>query len=52
MPLGCRPFVRFKRKNALILLDQIRTVDKSRLVSREGIIAADVWLPSLLEMFE
>lgn len=51
-PLGCRPFVRFKRKNALILLDQIRAVDKSRLVSREGEISTEVWLPILIEMFE
>ncbi|WP_179405357.1 type II toxin-antitoxin system PemK/MazF family toxin [Burkholderia guangdongensis] len=31
--------VTFKRKKGLILLDQIRTVDKTRLVRKEGEIA-------------
>jgi mRNA interferase MazF len=50
-PLGCRPEVRFKGKRARILLDQIRSVDKSRLVSPLGKISQDIWKPVLLEMF-
>ncbi len=50
-PLGCRPEVRFKRKAARILLDQLRTVDKQRLVGRMGKIDASIWQPILLEMF-
>jgi mRNA interferase MazF len=50
-PLGCRPEVRFKGKRARILLDQIRSVDKSRLVSPIGKIETPVWKPILLEMF-
>jgi len=50
-PLGCRPEVRFKGKRARILLDQIRSVDKSRLVSPIGKIEISLWKPVLLEMF-
>ena len=32
--LGCRPEVRFKGKRARILLDQLRCVDKVRLVGK------------------
>lgn len=49
--LGCRPELRFKGKRARILLDQIRSVDKSRLVSPLGEIPLAVWKPVLLEMF-
>ena len=31
-----RPKVKFKNKNGLVLLDQIRTVDKTRLVKKLG----------------
>lgn len=31
-----RPKVKFKNKNGLVLLDQIRTVDKARLVKKLG----------------
>jgi len=34
----CRIKCKFKNKNGLILLDQIRAVDKSRLVKKLGII--------------
>lgn len=30
-PMGCRPEVVFQKKNARILLDQLRCVDKARL---------------------
>ncbi len=51
----CRMKCRFKGKSGLILLDQIRAVDKSRLVKRLGTISAktQVALCSCLqEMFE
>ena len=51
-PLGCRPEVVFQRKHARILLDQLRSVDKRRLVSRMGSIAGELWLPVLKEMLE
>lgn len=49
--LGCRPQVRFKRRKALILLDQLRSVDKKRLLGKMGKIDATLWHPVLLEMF-
>lgn len=48
--LGCRPEVVFQKKNARILLDQIRCVDKSRLGKRMGEIDAKLWHPVLMEM--
>jgi mRNA interferase MazF len=38
-PTPFRIPVTFKRKDGLILLDQIRTVDKARLVKKEGAVA-------------
>lgn len=35
-PAGFRVPIRFKGKDGLVLLDQIRTLDKRRLVSRLG----------------
>ncbi len=49
--LGCRPEVVFQHKNARILLDQLRCVDKLRLGKKMGRIEDDVWHPVLLEMF-
>lgn len=49
-PLGCRPKVRFAHKTALILLDQIRSVDKRRLTGKMGEIDIQKWHPVLLEM--
>lgn len=49
-PLGCRPQVTFQRKRGLILLDQLRSIDKQRLVRPMGTIAEELWLPVLLEM--
>ena len=48
--LGCRPEVVFQGKNARILLDQIRSVDKQRLGQKMGRIETAVWHPVLLEM--
>lgn len=49
-PLGCRPEVEFKGKSARILLDQLRSVDKQRLVGKMGKIELALWHPVLLEM--
>lgn len=49
-PLGCRPVVNFAGKEATILLDQIRSVDKSRLDKQMGIIPEEYWHTLLLEM--
>ena len=49
-PLGCRPEVRFARKPARILLDQLRSVDKCRLTEKMGEIDLQKWHPVLLEM--
>jgi mRNA interferase MazF len=49
-PHRCRPPVTFLNKKALILLDQIRSVDKQRLVRKAGSIKQDKWLPTLLMM--
>lgn len=49
-PLSCRPEVRFKRKKARILLDQLRSIDKRRLLGRMGKIDTELWQPILLEM--
>ena len=49
-PMGCRPEVIFQGKNARILLDQVRCVDKIRLVQKMGKIDEKVWHGVLLEM--
>jgi mRNA interferase MazF len=49
-PLGCRPEVCFDGKRSRILLDQIRTVDKSRMLRFMGTIDEALWKPVLLEM--
>jgi mRNA interferase MazF len=46
--------VSFKRKQGLIVLDQIRTVDKARLVRKEGSVGEDTLsgvLRTLQEVF-
>jgi len=51
----CRIKCRFKGKSGLILLDQIRAVDKSRLVKKLGTISAKTqveFCSCLQEMFE
>ncbi|MFO7553013.1 MAG: type II toxin-antitoxin system PemK/MazF family toxin [Haliea sp.] len=49
-PLGCRPEVTLEGRAARILLDQLRSVDKSRLVGRLGVITPELWHDVLLEM--
>ncbi len=48
--LGCRPEVKFGGKKSRILLDQIRCVDKVRLVGKMGEIDAALWHSVLMEM--
>jgi len=50
--LGCRPEVSFNGKNTRILLDQLRTIDKQRLLGKMGEIEKALWHPILLEMLE
>lgn len=50
-PLGCRPSLKFNGKDARILLDQIRSVDKRRLIRPVGQIKRLIWQPTLLELF-
>jgi len=49
-PMGCRPEVIFQRKNARILLDQLRCVDKVRLGKKMGKIEEKAWHGVMLEM--
>ena len=49
-PLGCRPELMFDGKQARILLDQIRTIDKQRLAGKLGEIELKAWHSKLLEM--
>ncbi len=51
-PLGCRPVTHFNGKQARILLDQIRSVDKVRLKGKMGAVDNSVWHSVLLEMLE
>jgi len=54
-PAPYRIPVRFQRKHGLILLDQIRTLDRMRLVRRLGAVGTDTLraaLAALREMFE
>jgi mRNA interferase MazF len=48
--LGCRPEVTFTDRPAHILLDQIRSLDKQRLLEKMGEIDVALWHPVLLEM--
>ena len=49
-PLGCRPELVFNGNPARVLLDQIRCVDKARLVRKMGEIDLVVWHDVLLQM--
>ncbi|CAL8477200.1 type II toxin-antitoxin system PemK/MazF family toxin [Caballeronia sp. S22] len=44
--------VSFKRKQGLVLLDQLRTVDKTRLVRKEGAVADSTLSNALLTLRE
>ncbi len=51
-PAPYRIPVRHARKNGLILLDQIRTVDKVRLMKRSGTVSAEVLKATLAALSE
>ena len=51
-PLGCRPEITFNKRPSRLLLDQIRSVDKRRLLDKIGEIEKDLWHSVLLEMLE
>jgi mRNA interferase MazF len=54
-PAPFRIAVRHAGKHGLILLDQIRTIDKTRLVKRSGMLSAvtlSATLATLREVFE
>lgn len=51
-PLGCRPEIVFNNRPSRLLLDQIRSVDKRRLLDKIGEIDKDLWHSVLLEMLE
>ena len=54
-PAPYRISLRFRRKNGLILLDRLRTLDKQRMVRRLGMVDAttlSLTLAALREMFE
>ena len=49
-PLGCRPELVFNGHPARVLLDQLRCVDKARLVKKMGAIDPVLWHGVLLQM--
>lgn len=49
-PMGCRPELVFNGNQARALLDQIRCVDKARLVKKMGEIDSALWHSVLLQM--
>jgi len=54
-PAPFRIPIRHARKDGLILLDQIRAVDKARLIKKSGVIATDTLkyvLATLGEIFD
>ena len=50
--LGCRPEVDLAGKKTRVLLDQIHTIDKQRLLGKMGEINHTLWHPVLLEMLQ
>jgi len=51
-PLGCRPEIIFNKRSSRLLLDQIRSVDKRRLLDKIGVIEKELWHSVLMEMLE
>lgn len=54
-PAGFRVALRFQGKQGLVLLDQIRTLDKQRLVKRLGLVSDSVLtatLETLVRVFQ
>lgn len=50
--LGCRPKINFNGRSSRLLLDQIRSVDKRRLLDKIGEIDEKLWHSVLIEMLE
>jgi len=50
--LGCRPEIVFNNRPSRLLLDQIRSVDKRRLLEKMGEIDKKFWHSILLEMLD
>jgi len=50
--LGCRPEINFNNRPCRLLLDQIRSVDKRRLLDKMGEIDKKLWHSTLLEMLD
>ncbi|MFK5949373.1 MAG: type II toxin-antitoxin system PemK/MazF family toxin [Methylococcales bacterium] len=51
-PLGCRPEIIFNNRPSRLLLDQIRSVDKRRLLEKMGEIDKKFWHFTLIEMLD
>ncbi|NOR70448.1 MAG: type II toxin-antitoxin system PemK/MazF family toxin [Methylomarinum sp.] len=51
-PLGCRPEIIFNNRPSRLLLDQIRSVDKRRLLEKMGEIDKKFWHSTLIEMLD
>jgi len=51
-PLGCRPEMVFNNRPSRLLLDQIRSVDKRRLLEKMGEIDKKLWHSTLMEMLD
>jgi len=51
-PIGCRPEIIFNNRPFRLLLDQIRSVDKRRLLEKMGEIDKKVWHSTLIEMLD
>ena len=51
-PLGCRPEVVVGGTLSRIFLDQLRCVDKRRLLNKLDEVELSLWHPILFEMFE
>jgi len=51
-PLGCRPEIVFNNRPSRLLLDQIRSVDKRRLLEKMGEIDKNFWHSTLIEMLD
>lgn len=51
-PAPFRVPVTFKRKQGLVMLDQVRTVDKVRLIKKEGVVAEQTLLATLRTLQE
>lgn len=49
-PLGCRPKIMLEGRSARILLDEIRCIDKSRLLGRIDHLPEKLWHETLLRM--